>query len=71
MCHTALFGVYPCTTQVVETYIFIKHLFDHIGTGYKHVAGLIGHKHKVGDRGRVNSSTRSRTQDNRYLRDNP
>ncbi len=49
-------------------HVFVGHSLDDIGTGDKHVAGVLHHEHKVGEGRRVHRTTRARTHDGRYLR---
>ena len=55
-------------TQVLFGHFLMRHRFYDVGAGDEHVAGLVDHDDKVGDRWRVHRSARARTQDRRQLR---
>ncbi len=48
-------------------HLLVRHLFDHIGSGYEHVAGLFHHDDEIGDGRRIDSTTRAGTQNGRDL----
>ena len=57
-----------CTAQFLAGNILMRNGFNHVGTGYKHITGVLHHHNKIGNGRRVNRPTGTRPEDGRYLR---
>ncbi len=54
--------------QLILRHLFVRHRLDHIRPRNKHVRSLINHQNKIGNRRRINRSTRAGPHNRRDLR---
>ena len=59
------------TAELLEAHVLPGHRLHDVGPGDEHVRGLLDHEHEVGDRGRVDSASRTRAHHERDLRHDP
>ena len=66
--HTALAGVYACTTQLLLSHVLASHGLNDLGTGQEHEGDTLGHDDEVGQGRGVNGTTGTGTQNGADLR---
>jgi len=69
VCHARNFRVHASASQVFCAHFFTSHRLDDLRPGDEHVAGSLGHKHKIGERGGIDRASGTRTHDDGNLRD--
>jgi len=67
--HPTLGSMHASPAQLLERDFFVGDGLDDLGPGNEHVAGVLHHKDKVRQRGRVHGSAGARPHDDRDLRD--
>ena len=62
------FAVYLGPSQFFHRDLFTEHGLDHFGTGNEHFRNILDYEHEVGQCRRVNGTSRTRSENNRDLR---
>ena len=68
MCDTALRGVYASTTELLLCNVFTRYGLDDLRTSEEHIASTLAHDIEVREGRRIYSTTSTRAEDSRDLR---